>query len=218
MQNFVICICRIITLDQSSVPLPSKMRNPNELIKGEKRGCLELYCIPWKNCHMSNSNVNSLLIIKVAELADVIKFILAKNQEEILHSIAWAVKITNKWHLSDDQNSQKNCNIQTFGDWCLIGQKRDCHGKITDVLFPSWSSIKEQFEPLFLMSFCLVSLMLTLCSLLLPSLQSERSEKSCSDYKTKERKKCVPKVENAKHDLASLNAFVSAFQSALCFQ
>ena len=34
---------------------------------------------------MSNSNVNSLLIIKVAELADVIKFILAKNQEEILH-------------------------------------------------------------------------------------------------------------------------------------
>ena len=103
-----------------------------------------LYCIPWKNCHMSNSNVNSLLIIKVAELADVIKFILAKNQEEILHSIAWAVKITNKWHLSDDQNSQKNCNIQTFGDWCLIGQKRDCHGKITDVLFvPSWSILNK---------------------------------------------------------------------------
>ena len=182
--EFVICICRIITLDQSSVPLPSKMRNPNELIKGEKRGCLELYCIPWKNCHMSNSNVNSLLIIKVAELADVIKFILAKNQEEILHSIAWAVKITNKWHLSDDQNSQKNCNIQTFGDGCLIGQKRDCHGKITDILFPSWSILnKGTIWTIISDVILLVSLMLTLCSLLFPSLQSEWSEKSCSDYK-----------------------------------
>ena len=151
-----------------------------------------LYCIPWKNCHMSNSNVNSLLIIKVAELADVIKFILAKNQEEILHRKRQWKLPTNDIRQISDQDPKKICNIQTFWDWCLIGQKRDCHGKITDVLFPSWSSIKEQFEPLFLMSFCLVSLMLTLwCSLLLPSLQSERSEKSCSDYKTKERKKSV---------------------------
>ena len=151
-----------------------------------------LYCIPWKNCHMSNSNVNSLLIIKVAELADVIKFILAKNQEEILHRKS-SENYQQMTFVRSDQDPKKICNIQTFQDWCLIGQKRDCHGKITDVLFPSWSSIKEQFEPLFLMSFCLVSLMLTLwCSLLLPSLQSERSEKSCSDYKTKERKKVCP--------------------------
>ena len=76
------------------------------------------------------------MIIKVAELADVIKFILAKNQEEILSE-----NCQTKWH-----DTQKTVISRLWGDWCLIGQKRDCHGKITDAFL-------EQFEPLFLMSF-----------------------------------------------------------------
>ena len=76
------------------------------------------------------------MIIKVAELADVIKFILAKNQEEILSE-----NCQSKWH-----DTQKTVISRLWGDWCLIGQKRDCHGKITDAFL-------EQFEPLFLMSF-----------------------------------------------------------------
>ena len=80
------------------------MCNPNELIKEEKGGCLDSTASLEKNCHMSNSNVNS--------------FDNKSSRTSRCHQVYLGQKSRGnpQWKLSNQMTwHTKNCNIKTLG-------------------------------------------------------------------------------------------------------